>query len=153
MVSFLFVDKHFFFFVPSLSFFSVYLTIHLLFFNQQHICLFCSDALFSSKSVFVRSVHFLFFYFEYNRERKNEMIDSSEMKIETMKGFSSRLFCESKMTKKGSMTASSPSTSFDNANSPGRFVCSMCAKVYRSGAGLRYHKRKRHRGKFILSED
>ena len=28
----------------------------------------------------------------------------------------------------------------------------MCAKVYRSGAGLRYHKRKRHRGKFIVDQ-
>jgi hypothetical protein len=28
-----------------------------------------------------------------------------------------------------------------------RLVCSLCNKVYRSAAGLRYHKRKRHRGK------
>ena len=28
-----------------------------------------------------------------------------------------------------------------------RLVCSLCNKVYRSSAGLRYHKRKRHRGK------
>jgi len=49
------------------------------------------------------------------------------------------------MTRKSSSAASSPSTSFDNASTAGRFVCSMCAKVYRSGAGLRYHKRKRHR--------
>lgn len=34
----------------------------------------------------------------------------------------------------------------------GRFVCSMCAKVYRSGAGLRYHKRKRHRGKLVSAD-
>ena len=54
------------------------------------------------------------------------------------------------MTKKGGSTASSPSTSFDNGPSSARFVCSMCAKVYRSGAGLRYHKRKRHRGKSSL---
>ena len=27
-----------------------------------------------------------------------------------------------------------------------RLVCSLCNKVYRSSAGLRYHKRKRHRG-------
>jgi hypothetical protein len=54
------------------------------------------------------------------------------------------------MTRKSPSTASSPSTSFDNGTSAGRFVCSMCSKVYRSGAGLRYHKRKRHRGKFIL---
>jgi len=50
------------------------------------------------------------------------------------------------MTKKGSSAASSPSAA--GAESPagsGRFVCSMCSKVYRSGAGLRYHKRKRHR--------
>lgn len=35
--------------------------------------------------------------------------------------------------------------------SPGqdRLVCSLCNKVYRSSAGLRYHKRKRHRGKII----
>jgi hypothetical protein len=35
--------------------------------------------------------------------------------------------------------------------SPGqdRLVCSLCNKVYRSSAGLRYHKRKRHRGKDI----
>jgi len=35
--------------------------------------------------------------------------------------------------------------------SPGqdRLVCSLCNKVYRSSAGLRYHKRKRHRGKKI----
>jgi hypothetical protein len=52
------------------------------------------------------------------------------------------------MTRKSTSAASSPSASFDNANTVGRFVCSMCAKVYRSGAGLRYHKRKRHRGKF-----
>lgn len=32
-----------------------------------------------------------------------------------------------------------------------RLVCSLCNKVYRSAAGLRYHKRKRHRGKSILS--
>jgi hypothetical protein len=50
------------------------------------------------------------------------------------------------MTRKSGSTASSPSTSFDNGPSTARFVCSMCAKVYRSGAGLRYHKRKRHRG-------
>ncbi len=30
-----------------------------------------------------------------------------------------------------------------------RLVCSLCNKVYRSAAGLRYHKRKRHRGKKI----
>ena len=37
------------------------------------------------------------------------------------------------------------------AKSPGqdRLVCSLCNKVYRSSAGLRYHKRKRHRGKKI----
>jgi hypothetical protein len=52
------------------------------------------------------------------------------------------------MTRKSGSTASSPSTSFDNGASTPRFVCSMCAKVYRSGAGLRYHKRKRHRGKY-----
>ncbi|CAF1203761.1 unnamed protein product [Rotaria sp. Silwood1] len=50
------------------------------------------------------------------------------------------------MTKKSSSAASSPAASIDNSSSSGRFVCSMCAKVYRSGAGLRYHKRKRHRG-------
>ncbi len=55
------------------------------------------------------------------------------------------------MTKKGSPAASSPSTALDNAGA-GRFVCSMCAKVYRSGAGLRYHKRKRHRGKLVLTD-
>jgi hypothetical protein len=53
------------------------------------------------------------------------------------------------MTRKSSSAASSPSTAFDTGVAVGRFVCSMCAKVYRSGAGLRYHKRKRHRGKFI----
>jgi hypothetical protein len=57
------------------------------------------------------------------------------------------------MTKKGSSAASSPSTMLDNGASAGRFICSMCAKVYRSGAGLRYHKRKRHRGKLVLSEN
>ncbi len=58
------------------------------------------------------------------------------------------------MTRKSSSAASSPSTSFDNASpAAGRFVCSMCAKVYRSGAGLRYHKRKRHRGKLILFKE
>lgn len=31
-----------------------------------------------------------------------------------------------------------------------RLVCSLCNKVYRSSAGLRYHKRKRHRGKEII---
>ncbi|CAF1025731.1 unnamed protein product [Rotaria sordida] len=53
------------------------------------------------------------------------------------------------MTRKGSSAASSPSNALDNGgggSSSARFVCSMCAKVYRSGAGLRYHKRKRHRG-------
>ncbi|CAF2717476.1 unnamed protein product [Rotaria sp. Silwood2] len=52
------------------------------------------------------------------------------------------------MTKKGSSAASLPSDALDNGGGGGasRFVCSMCAKVYRSGAGLRYHKRKRHRG-------
>ena len=60
------------------------------------------------------------------------------------------------MTKKGSLSTASSSTA-DNGPSgggpgPGRFVCAMCAKVYRSGAGLRYHKRKRHRGKLVLSE-
>jgi len=30
-----------------------------------------------------------------------------------------------------------------------RLVCSLCNKVYRSAAGLRYHKRKRHRGKTV----
>ncbi|CAF0753381.1 unnamed protein product [Didymodactylos carnosus] len=63
------------------------------------------------------------------------------------------------MTKKGLSPASSSAalnSSFTNENgtpikelsatAQGRFVCSMCAKVYRSGAGLRYHKRKRHRG-------
>lgn len=30
-----------------------------------------------------------------------------------------------------------------------RLVCSLCNKVYRSSAGLRYHKRKRHRGNEI----
>jgi hypothetical protein len=55
------------------------------------------------------------------------------------------------MTKKGSSAASSPSVGLDNGVGSGRFVCSMCAKVYRSGAGLRYHKRKRHRGRLVLS--
>jgi len=31
-----------------------------------------------------------------------------------------------------------------------RLVCSLCNKVYRSAAGLRYHKRKRHRDEGIL---
>ncbi len=54
------------------------------------------------------------------------------------------------MTKKGS----SPSVALDNGGVPaGRFICSMCSKVYRSGAGLRYHKRKRHRGRLVLSEE
>lgn len=56
------------------------------------------------------------------------------------------------MTKKGSSATSSPSAALDNAAGSSRFVCSMCAKVYRSGAGLRYHKRKRHRGRLVLSE-
>lgn len=36
--------------------------------------------------------------------------------------------------------------------SPGqdRLVCSLCNKVYRSAAGLRYHKRKRHRDEGML---
>ncbi|CAF0811403.1 unnamed protein product [Adineta ricciae] len=36
--------------------------------------------------------------------------------------------------------------------SPGqdRLVCSLCNKVYRSSAGLRYHKRKRHRDEGML---
>lgn len=56
------------------------------------------------------------------------------------------------MTKKSASNASSPATSVDNSSTVGRFVCSMCSKVYRSGAGLRYHKRKRHRGKLTMSE-
>jgi hypothetical protein len=58
------------------------------------------------------------------------------------------------MTRKGSSAASSPSAALDNGSgvAAGRFICSMCAKVYRSGAGLRYHKRKRHRGRLVLSE-
>jgi hypothetical protein len=58
------------------------------------------------------------------------------------------------MTKKGSSAASSPSSALDNVGGSGspRFICSMCAKVYRSGAGLRYHKRKRHRGRLVLSK-
>ncbi|CAF3785672.1 unnamed protein product [Rotaria sordida] len=58
------------------------------------------------------------------------------------------------MTRKGSSAASSPSNALDNGgggSSSARFVCSMCAKVYRSGAGLRYHKRKRHRGRNHLA--
>ena len=37
------------------------------------------------------------------------------------------------------------------AKAPGqdRLVCSLCNKVYRSSAGLRYHKRKRHRGTHV----
>jgi len=31
-----------------------------------------------------------------------------------------------------------------------RLVCSLCNKVYRSSAGLRYHKRKRHRDEGLL---
>lgn len=50
------------------------------------------------------------------------------------------------MTRKGSSATSSPSATPTDHGSPGRFICSLCAKVYRSGAGLRYHKRKRHRG-------
>jgi hypothetical protein len=38
----------------------------------------------------------------------------------------------------------------DNGVAVGRFICSMCSKVYRSGAGLRYHKRKRHRGEGMV---
>jgi len=74
-------------------------------------------------------------------------------KIVCIKVFSFRLFLFINMTRKSSSATSSPSTSFDNASPAGRFVCSMCAKVYRSGAGLRYHKRKRHRGKLILSKE
>ncbi|CAF1273576.1 unnamed protein product [Adineta steineri] len=55
------------------------------------------------------------------------------------------------MTRKGSSAASSPSAALNNGVAgTGRFICSMCAKVYRSGAGLRYHKRKRHRGRQML---
>ena len=54
------------------------------------------------------------------------------------------------MTRKSASAASSPSSSFDTGSSTARYVCSMCSKVYRSGAGLRYHKRKRHRGKLVL---
>lgn len=56
------------------------------------------------------------------------------------------------MTKKGASAASSPAATADHGGGTARFVCSMCAKVYRSGAGLRYHKRKRHRGKLVLSD-
>jgi hypothetical protein len=34
-----------------------------------------------------------------------------------------------------------------------RLVCSLCNKVYRSSAGLRYHKRKRHRGTEIENKE
>jgi hypothetical protein len=58
-------------------------------------------------------------------------------------------------------TASVPSSTTTIANSavqnkttksPGqdRLVCSLCNKVYRSSAGLRYHKRKRHRDEGML---
>jgi len=62
------------------------------------------------------------------------------------------VFRSIKMTRKSPSGASSPSSTVEGgAASAGRFVCSMCAKVYRSGAGLRYHKRKRHRGKLVIS--
>ena len=46
------------------------------------------------------------------------------------------------------MTVTNSSVSNKTTKSPGqdRLVCSLCNKVYRSSAGLRYHKRKRHRG-------
>lgn len=45
--------------------------------------------------------------------------------------------------------ASTPAIQNKTNKSPAqeRLVCSLCNKVYRSSAGLRYHKRKRHRGK------
>jgi hypothetical protein len=65
--------------------------------------------------------------------------------------YSSFTSVSDKMTKKGSSAASSPSAALENTPASPRFICSMCAKVYRSGAGLRYHKRKRHRGRLVLS--
>jgi hypothetical protein len=46
-------------------------------------------------------------------------------------------------------TAANTTVQNKTTKSPGqdRLVCSLCNKVYRSSAGLRYHKRKRHRGK------
>ncbi len=46
------------------------------------------------------------------------------------------------------MTIANSSVQNKTTKSPGqdRLVCSLCNKVYRSSAGLRYHKRKRHRG-------
>ena len=46
------------------------------------------------------------------------------------------------------MTVTNSSVPNKTTKSPGqdRLVCSLCNKVYRSSAGLRYHKRKRHRG-------
>ncbi|CAF1239378.1 unnamed protein product [Adineta steineri] len=53
-----------------------------------------------------------------------------------------------------SATTTIPNTSIQNktTKSPGqdRLVCSLCNKVYRSSAGLRYHKRKRHRDEGML---
>ncbi|CAF3782036.1 unnamed protein product [Rotaria socialis] len=52
------------------------------------------------------------------------------------------------------ITTTVPNTSIQNktTKSPGqdRLVCSLCNKVYRSSAGLRYHKRKRHRDEGML---
>ncbi|CAF2359184.1 unnamed protein product [Rotaria sp. Silwood2] len=49
-------------------------------------------------------------------------------------------------------TVPNPNMQNKTTKSPGqdRLVCSLCNKVYRSSAGLRYHKRKRHRDEGML---
>ena len=50
-------------------------------------------------------------------------------------------------TNSTSVTNSTVVNKTSKSSGQDRLVCSLCNKVYRSSAGLRYHKRKRHRGK------
>ena len=49
-------------------------------------------------------------------------------------------------THSNSVTISTVVNKTSKSSGQDRLVCSLCNKVYRSSAGLRYHKRKRHRG-------
>lgn len=47
-------------------------------------------------------------------------------------------------------TTTTTTTTATKPSGQDRLVCSLCNKVYRSSAGLRYHKRKRHRDEGML---